>query len=401
MTDLGGPHGGRRSSGFPESPFRPARTPRPTSPALATRASPPPATSRPATSRRRGPPRPPAAPSTPSRDPREPRVHASGLLDRHPDETGPLVEPEWWSYGTSDHPGHPLTARHSGEEPPSRGDWGSGPGRRRTRPRHPSAPLPPCPRASGTACTPAAARRWTTPRPWRSRSSPPAATPGRRRAGRPGSPGRRSRRTTTPRPTASTRDAWEDQTGGLDVIGAHVAEEAPRRRGRRARREAAEAARRAQHDAADAPGRPRPRARSRARRAGSDGYDADGVVHDEDFGEYVPVKPYDPRTGRARRRRRPVAVLVSLLVLAGLVVGIFVGGQKLLTLIDPASRDFTGQGTGSAGHPGQRGRHPQRHRPDPRRRRRHRLRRPVRAGRRGQRRLRRDPARCLRAAASR
>jgi len=39
-------------------------------------------------------------------------------------------------------------------------------------------------------------------------------------------------------------------------------------------------------------------------------------------------------------------VLISLLVLGGLVVGIVLGGQKLLTLINPASRDYTGQGTG-------------------------------------------------------
>ena len=37
---------------------------------------------------------------------------------------------------------------------------------------------------------------------------------------------------------------------------------------------------------------------------------------------------------------------MSLLVLGGLVVGIVVGGQKLLGLINPASRDYTGQGTG-------------------------------------------------------
>ena len=42
-------------------------------------------------------------------------ARVSGLLDRAPDETGPLVEPEWWSYATSDHPQHPLTARHSSE----------------------------------------------------------------------------------------------------------------------------------------------------------------------------------------------------------------------------------------------------------------------------------------------
>ena len=41
-----------------------------------------------------------------------------------------------------------------------------------------------------------------------------------------------------------------------------------------------------------------------------------------------------------------MAVLFSLLVLAGLVVGIFFGGQQLLNLIDPSSQDFTGQGSG-------------------------------------------------------
>jgi uncharacterized YceG family protein len=35
-----------------------------------------------------------------------------------------------------------------------------------------------------------------------------------------------------------------------------------------------------------------------------------------------------------------------MLVLGGLVVGIVIGGQKLLTLINPASRDYTGQGSG-------------------------------------------------------
>ena len=32
--------------------------------------------------------------------------------------TGPLVEPEWWSYGSSDDPYYPLSARHSGDDPP-------------------------------------------------------------------------------------------------------------------------------------------------------------------------------------------------------------------------------------------------------------------------------------------
>jgi uncharacterized YceG family protein len=37
---------------------------------------------------------------------------------------------------------------------------------------------------------------------------------------------------------------------------------------------------------------------------------------------------------------------VSLLVLAGLVVGIVLGGQRLIELIDPTAQDYTGQGSG-------------------------------------------------------
>ena len=35
-------------------------------------------------------------------------------------------------------------------------------------------------------------------------------------------------------------------------------------------------------------------------------------------------------------------------MLAGLVVGIVVGGQKLIALIDPGPRDYTGQGSGES-----------------------------------------------------
>jgi UPF0755 protein len=42
-----------------------------------------------------------------------------------------------------------------------------------------------------------------------------------------------------------------------------------------------------------------------------------------------------------------VAILISLLVLAGLVLGIVVGGQRLLGMITPAAQDFHGQGAGS------------------------------------------------------
>jgi UPF0755 protein len=137
--------------------------------------------------------------------------------------------------------------------------------------------------------------------------------------------------------------AWEDQTGGLDVIGAHVAADAPRPRGRRARREAAEAARRAQYGA----GEDLEAAGLEPDDLEHDVLGPDGLVRDEHFGEDIPVKPYDPRSSRARRRRRPIAIVVSLLLLAGLVVGIVIGGQQLLTLIDPSSRDYTGQGTGT------------------------------------------------------
>ena len=251
-----------------------------------------------------------------------PRV--SGLLDRSPDETGPLVEPEWWSYASGDHPQHLLTARHSRDESPGDAGRTAGPGNDAAGSRHPSAPLPPMP--SGV---------------WDRLQSRHAAPDDAATVAQPAVPGGPSavdrRHDADDAPDDDTEAlppdprAWEDQTGGLDVIGAHVAEEPPRRRGRRARREAAVAGRHGgdpddlEHDVLG----------------------ADGLVHDEHFGEDIPVTPFDPRAGRSRRRRRPFAILFSLLVLAGLVVGIVVGGQKLLTLIDPSSRDFTGQGTGT------------------------------------------------------
>jgi UPF0755 protein len=125
--------------------------------------------------------------------------------------------------------------------------------------------------------------------------------------------------------------AWEDQTGGLEVIGAHVEEDAPRRRGRRGRRTERRDEAGRHHQTGD---------------HGISDHNDGALVHDDAFGEDIPVKPYDRRTGRARRRRSPFAVVVSLLVLAGLVFGIVVGGQKLLELVNPASRDYAGQGSG-------------------------------------------------------
>ena len=143
------------------------------------------------------------------------------------------------------------------------------------------------------------------------------------------------RTTTTPTHTRSTRASTPrlgGQTGGLEVIGAHVEEDPPRRRRRRR---------------AGARGGPRKRrcAPARPARGHRPSWSRRRLVHDEAFDEDIPVVPYDRRTGRGRRKRSPVAVLVSLLVLAGLVVGIVVGGQKLLALVNPASRDYTG-GTG-------------------------------------------------------
>ena len=352
MTDPGGPRGSRRSSGVPESPFAAGQDFRADFPGrrdpgyAAPRYEParyePPSW----TTETGGRPFDAVARSS------DTLGHASGLLDRHPDETGPLTEPEWWSYATSDHPQHPLSARHSGEEPSGRG-WAQDDDEAASR--HPSAPLPPMPsgvwdrlhsRRDGPMDDAATVAQPLVP------TAPPADDEWDAPRGRTDddwddarSPAHGPSDDDTEAHHLDPRD-WEDRTGGLDVIGAHVAEDVPPRRGRRARREAAEAARRAQQD--DAELRDDPEARDLEHDVlDPDGYDPDGVVHDEDFGEFVPVKPYDRRSGRPRRRRRPIAVLVSLLVLAGLVVGIVVGGQKLLTLIDPASRDFTGQGTGT------------------------------------------------------
>ncbi|MGY1642930.1 endolytic transglycosylase MltG [Geodermatophilus sp. SYSU D00703] len=91
--------------------------------------------------------------------------------------------------------------------------------------------------------------------------------------------------------------AWDDDsTGGLEVIGASGAEE-PRR----------------------------------SRRRRDDDEDTDGGGR---------------RPGRGRRRS-PLAAVLSLVVLAGLVVGIVVGGKALINLVNPPSEDFAGQGTGS------------------------------------------------------
>jgi len=244
----------------------------------------------------------------------------SGLLDRVPDATGPVTEPAWWSYGSSDHPDHPLLARHSGEDR----DWDDVPsGNPSPGSYHPSGPLPPMPPGV-----------WDRLHP---RESDEAATVAHGRvAGRPPehaapedayddayddaegyhesahASGDEHDEAARPAPEEA---GWEDQTGGLEVIGANVDEDGSRRR--RWRRD-----RHGDHHVDSA-------------------HDHDVVDDDE-----IPIAPYDRRNGR-RRRRRPLAVLLSLIVLGGLVAGIVVGGGKLLSIIDPSSRDFTGQGTGT------------------------------------------------------
>jgi uncharacterized YceG family protein len=276
----------------------------------------------------------------------------SGLLDRHADATGPLPEPERWSYGASDDPDHPMVSRHGRDDRPGHDGWGQNPwetGHPADEPRaqrHPSAPLPPLPTGAWDRLRPRQLHDGddasTVAQPFLPSAPLDRSNDDEDAAGAVSGPASGDEETGAPR---FDPDAWQDQTGGLEVIGAHVEEAAPRARlGRRARREAAEAAEALRvQKAAD---------RHHDDDLGSHAAepnesDHDALVHDEEFGEDIPVKPYDPRSGRVRRRRRPFAVLLSLLVLAGVVVGIVIGGQQLLTMLDPSSRDYAGQGTGS------------------------------------------------------
>jgi UPF0755 protein len=102
---------------------------------------------------------------------------------------------------------------------------------------------------------------------------------------------------------------WDDDAiGGLEVIGASGSDDVRRRR--------------------------RDRRDRRAERSGGSGGGSD-----------------DPPRGygddRPRRRRGPLSVVLSLLVLAALVAGIFFGGRELIALINPASEDYAGPGSGA------------------------------------------------------
>jgi uncharacterized YceG family protein len=282
----------------------------------------------------------------------------SGVLDRFPAQTGPVVEPAWWAYGSSADPNYPLRARHSSEDDTGPTRWVGGG-------EHPSAPLPPRPPGvwdrlrprdevqdddSATVAHPAL--------PYRS----PNERPGSHRAERGENDGdahgteHTDEHGNAPRGTDDhDTDAhpldprvWEEQTGGLDVIGAHVEEEeTPRRLRRRRRDRDPRVAAPEQHDDAHEAYDDAFDEDAHDEAYDGDGHDDDGhddVVHVD--GAAIPVSPYDPRS-RRRRRRRPIAVLISLVVLAGIVLGIVVGGQRLLAMVDPNARDFTGQGKGS------------------------------------------------------
>jgi UPF0755 protein len=202
----------------------------------------------------------------------------SRVLDRYPDETGPLVEP--------------MMARHSGDDRPAPQHFSDT--------EHPSAPLPPRP-----------AGVWDKLQARQHGSTDDSAT-----VASPLFPGDAPEHDEDLADSDDDTGAWHDRTGGLEVIGAHVEETGRRGRFRRHRRD--------EHDPL------------------ADVLDEDHHVDDDE----IPISPYDPHGGGGRRRRRPWAVLVSLLVLAGLVFGIVVGGQKLLALINPDSSDYTGQGSG-------------------------------------------------------
>ena len=307
-----------------------------------------------------------------------------GSQDRHADATGPLVEPAWWSRRDQRAPGFPpvRTAQPRGAAGARRMDVG--PRRQRPgRPRHPSAPLPPDARAaSGTGCSraPAVDDAATV--------AQPLLPGGPRPTGEPDAPDT-GERTTAPRPTPSTlatgrttparstSSGTTSRTTRPDAAGAGPAARPPRPR------------------VADAPTQPttwtapRPTTRTRTTPRPTTST-PDDLEHDvlgprrpgarRALRRGHPRQALRPPHGRPRRRRRPVAILISLLVLAALVAGIVVGGQKLLGAASTRPRGLRRPGHRHVGVRVQRRRHAQRHRADARRRRRHRLR-PARSSR--------------------
>ena len=258
---------------------------------------------------------------------------SSDLLDRWPDETGPMPE---WRHRTGGGDGGQDGGHDSGparDDLPGRSARDLGPGGRGGDDRHPSGPLPPLPRSAWSKL----GRRDVDDD--ETAAAPPMAPPerGSHRSDGPGS----EADTEVHAQVHGQGDDW-DRTGGLEVIGAHVEEEAHRRG----------LFRRRHHEPHDD-------------LHGDDlhgddlhGDIHDGHPHDRDYfadddtvgharvtDADIPIAPYDPRPAKRRKRRKRVALLVSLVVLLGLAGGIVVGGQRVWDLLVP--RDYTGTGTGS------------------------------------------------------
>lgn len=218
------------------------------------------------------------------------------------DRTGPLPEPAWWSYGSTDHPDHPRARHSSGDD--------DVPERREPGRPHPSAPLPPMPSGVWDRLQPPAGGTPDDDATVAHRFDPHEEHPldGAREAGRTDDAGHRdddgpddAGHTAPAHPADGDTDSW-DRTGGLEVIGSsddpHHDEFHD------------------DHHDDD--------------RFGDDSHDHAGAA---------------PARRRGRRRRRPVAVLLSLLVLGGLVAGIVLGVQALMGLTE--AEDYTGTGTGT------------------------------------------------------
>ena len=261
-------------------------------------------------------------------------IRRSGLSERYADETGPVAEPAWWGAGDAFGAGsaRPLSARHSGDDrsrPADPTPHRSSATEHVSDTQHPSAPLPPRPAGVWDRLSP--------------RQDGPVDDETVASSRVPGLPDDHGDATDSHALDAHWDD--HDQTGGLEVIGDHVEDERRGRRGLfRRNRHRADRHEVFDHDHDDDVHDEHYYDEHHDDAHYDEHYDDDLAHHDLDDDD-IPIEPYDPRGGR-RRRRRPVAVVFSLLVLAGLVVGIFFGGQKLLNLIDPSSQDFTGQGSG-------------------------------------------------------
>ncbi len=124
----------------------------------------------------------------------------------------------------------------------------------------------------------------------------------------------------------------EDATGGLEVIGSGRHGEG-RRRGRRARRATVAPDGYGHHD--DDPDHD----------DHEDDHPVLGGHHDDHDDDHHDVSGRGTRA--ARRRRSPLANLLALVVLAGLVAGIVFGGRALIGLVNPAAEDYAGEGAGT------------------------------------------------------